>query len=325
MGSGDWNDGMNRVGIEGRGESVWLTWFLIDVLHQFTEIADRRGDHDQAQHYRDRAAAYQTAVEEHAWDGAWYLRAFFDDGTPLGSSKNRECQIDSIAQSWAVLSGAGDPDRAEQSMEAVLQRLVRPDDGLMLLFTPPFNKTPRDPGYIKGYLPGIRENGGQYTHAAIWTAWAFSRLGRGDLAVGLFAMLNPINHARFSEDVMKYKVEPYDIAADIYSVYPHIGRGGWTWYTGSASWLYRLGIESILGLKLEGGHIVIDPCIPEGWKQYELTYRTCGSEYRIRVENPKRVSRGVKKVFLDSTEIDGGRIPLKENGGIHKVRVILGE
>ena len=252
MGGGDWNDGMNRVGAGGRGESVWLGWFLHATLARFAALCERRGDAGQAATYRQRAETLRQALERNGWDGDWYLRAFYDDGTPLGSAQDAECQIDSIAQSWAVLSGAGEPDRAAQAMDAVRRRLVRPEDGLLLLFTPPFDKTPRDPGYIKGYLPGIRENGGQYTHAALWSAWAFAELGQSETAEGIFRLLNPIYHADTPAKVERYKVEPYVVAADVYGVAPHIGRGGWTWYTGSAAWMYRLGLEGILGLHRAG-------------------------------------------------------------------------
>ena len=215
----------------------------------------------------------RQALERNGWDGGWYLRAFYDDGTPLGSAQDAECQIDSIAQSWAVLSGAGEPGRAAQAMDAVRRRLVRPEDGLLLLFTPPFDKTPRDPGYIKGYLPGIRENGGQYTHAALWSAWAFAELGQSETAEVVFRLLNPIYHADTPAKVARYKVEPYVVAADVYGVAPHIGRGGWTWYTGSAAWMYRLGLEGILGLQRRGAGLIIEPHIPAGWPGYEVTYR----------------------------------------------------
>ena len=255
MGTGDWNDGMNRVGAEGRGESVWVAWFLIATLRAFADAAEARGDADRAARSRRSAESLRVAVEQHAWDGGWYLRAFFDDGTPLGSARNDECQIDSIAQSWAVISGAADPDRARRALEAVDERLVRREDGLILLFDPPFDAGPLDPGYIKGYLPGIRENGGQYTHAATWVVLAFARLGRGRTAFELFNLLNPIRHADSPEAVDRYKVEPYVVAADVYGRAPHVGRGGWTWYTGSASWLYRVALEAILGFRRAGDRL----------------------------------------------------------------------
>ncbi len=325
IGTGDWNDGMNRVGEGGKGESVWLGWFLYDTLSQFAAICERRNDTRQAELYRKRAAELARALEENAWDGAWYLRAFYDDGTPLGSAKNQECQIDSIAQSWAVLSKAAHPERARRAMESVLERLVREKEGLILLFTPPFDKTSRDPGYIKGYLPGIRENGGQYTHAALWAVWAFTELGDGDTAERLFRMLNPIYHADHRDKIQVYKVEPYVVAADVYGVDPHTGRGGWTWYTGSAGWMYRLGVEAILGLRRRGNTLIVDPCIPRRWPGYELSYRSGQAVYHIRVENPQRVCRGVRQVILDGTILPDGRIPLAADGQEHQVRVIMGQ
>ena len=283
MGSGDWNDGMNRVGFEGRGESIWLGWFLHATLTQFAAVCERRSDGDQAESYRSRAATLAEALEQQAWDGDWYLRAFYDDGTPLGSAANRECRIDAIAQSWAVLSGAGSPQRAAQAMQAVLDQLVRREEGLLLLFTPPFDKTPRDPGYIKGYLPGIRENGGQYTHAATWTTWAFVELGQADTAEALFRLLNPIYHADSADKVARYQVEPYVIAADVYGMDPHTGRGGWTWYTGSAAWMYRLGLEGILGLRREGANLALTPRLPSHWQGFTATYRYGRTCYNIQV------------------------------------------
>lgn len=324
MGSGDWNDGMNRVGIEGKGESVWLSWFLIRTLKDFANICERRGNSEQAGLYRERAAGIARAVNEHAWDGNWYLRAFYDDGSPLGSVQNSECQIDAIAQSWAVLAQEGDPERVSSAMHAVKENLIKPDERLILLFTPPFDRTPRDPGYIKGYLPGIRENGGQYTHAAIWTVWAFARLGQGDRAAALFRLLNPIFHTDQREKLERYRVEPYVIAADVYSVPPHTGRGGWTWYTGSAGWMYRLGLEAILGLRLEAGAMAFDPCIPSDWKEYELNFQHGESRYRIRVENPQGVNRGVSEVLLDGEAVPGERIALQNDGQTHLVLVRLG-
>ena len=221
-----------------------------------------------------------AALEANGWDGDWYRRAYYDDGTPLGSAQNSECEIDSIAQSWSVLSGAADPDRATRAMQAVVDRLVKREDGLILLFTPPFDKTTHDPGYIKGYLPGVRENGGQYTHAALWSIWALAELGDGDQAYALFRLLNPIYRADTPEKVARYKVEPYVISADVYGVAPHVGRGGWTWYTGSAGWMYRLGIEAILGLQRTGQELRLDPCIPKQWTGYTMTYRVWTDDLR---------------------------------------------
>ena len=324
IGSGDWNDGLNRVGVEGEGESVWLGWFLYAALTRFAPLCQQMGDDEQAEAYRERARDLRESLEASAWDGNWYRRAYYDDGTPLGSSETRECQIASIAQSWAVLSGAGDRERAAQAMEAVSERLVRQDDRLMLLFTPPFDETPRDPGYIKGYPPGIRENGGQYTHAALWAVWAYTELGQGDRAGELLRLLNPIYHSDTLEKMMRYQVEPYVVAADVYSVAPHVGRGGWTWYTGSAGWMVRLGLEAILGLCRRGKALQINPCIPKSWPGYEVTYRDGETVYQIRVENPDGVNRGVKQATLDGETLSEGEIPLLGDGREHEVHVLMG-
>jgi cyclic beta-1,2-glucan synthetase len=325
IGAGDWNDGMNRVGHQGRGESVWLGWFLFANLEAFTSIALQRADGERAARWRAASSALRTALRTEAWDGEWYRRAFFDDGTPLGSAGNDECRIDSISQSWAVLSGAGDEGRARRAMESVQRLLVRRDDRLVLLLTPPFDRTPRDPGYIKGYPPGIRENGGQYTHAAVWSVMAFAALGDGDQAGGLFDLLNPIHRAATRADVSRYRVEPYVVAADIYSEAPHVGRGGWTWYTGAAGWLHRAGLESILGFRKRGATLHIDPCIPRAWKRFEIAYRHGPTLYRIVVENPNGVCRGVSRASLDGVPIAAEAVvPLSDDGGAHEVRVVLG-
>ncbi|HET8947875.1 MAG TPA: phosphorylase, partial [Candidatus Polarisedimenticolia bacterium] len=324
IGSGDWNDGMNRVGHEGRGESVWLGWFLLVNLRQFAGIAERRSEEERAARWRAHAGSLQAALEAEAWDGEWYRRAFFDDGTPLGSAANDECRIDSIAQSWAVLSGAGDAARARQAMESLERRLVRRDDRLLLLLEPPFDRTPRDPGYIKGYPPGIRENGGQYTHAAIWSVMAFAALGDGDKAADLLDLLNPIARSADETGVRTYRVEPYVMAGDISSVSPHVGRGGWTWYTGAAGWFYRAGLESILGFRKRGASLVVDPCIPRRWSGFEVTWRHGRSLYRIVVENPEGVCRGVAAIRVDGALLTGGAIPLNDDGGEHRVQVLLG-
>jgi cyclic beta-1,2-glucan synthetase len=325
MGTGDWNDGMNRVGVAGRGESVWVGWFLFAVLDTFIPLCALMGDAQQAAVYRQQSQHLQAQLEAEAWDGNWYRRAYYDDGTPLGSAQNRECQIDSIPQSWAVISGAGSPSRAQQAMDSVAEHLVRHKDKLVLLLAPPFDKTPRDPGYIKGYLPGIRENGGQYTHAAIWAAWAYARLGQGDRALELFTLLNPVMHGNTPEGVARYKVEPYVIAADVYSVAPHTGRGGWTWYTGSASWMYRLGIEAILGLRRKGSELHFDPCIPSHWLEYELVYRDGTTTYAIHVRNPEGVNRGVQRIEQDGTVLPDKRVHLQKDGRYHTVIVWLGK
>jgi cyclic beta-1,2-glucan synthetase len=319
---GDWNDGMNRVGHEGRGESIWLGWFLHVNLMEFAGIAEQRGEAERAARWRSRAASVQASLEAQAWDGEWYKRAFFDDGTPLGSAQNDECQIDSIAQSWAVLSGAGDPQRARQAMASLEQRLVRRDDRLVLLFSPPFDQTTLDPGYIKGYVPGIRENGGQYTHAAVWAIVAFAMLGEGDKAGELFDLLNPIQNSSRRASLHRYKGEPYAVAADVYSQPPHVGRAGWTWYTGASGWLYRAGLESMLGFQKRGATLRIDPCIPRHWQQFEIRYLHGSSLYRIRVENPKGVCRGVSRVQLDGALLPrDAHIPLSDDGREHRVEL----
>lgn len=328
IGAGDWNDGLNRVGIEGEGESVWLGWFLHMVLTRFADVCERREDSDRADELRQRAAEYQEALEASAWDGEWYIRATYDDGTPLGSSENEECKIASMAQSWSVLSGAGASERREQAMAAVAERLVREDDerppGLLLLFAPPFDETPHDPGYIRGYPPGIRENGGQYTHAALWAVWAYTEMGQGDRAGKLFQLLNPVCHSDTREKAERYRVEPYVVAADIYSADRYFGRGGWTWYTGSSGWMYRLGIEAILGLRREGARLRVDPCIPKDWQGYRMTYRYGETVYQIEVENPQGVSCSVRATTLDGDEVLDGGIPLRDDGGRHQVRVTMG-
>ena len=324
MGGGDWNDGMNRVGIAGRGESVWLGWFLSATLTRFANLCERRGDQAQATAYRQRAGELSQALEAHAWDGAWYRRAYYDDGSPLGAAANHECQIDSIAQAWAVLSGAGDPERAAQAMEAVAARLVRPEEQLLLLLTPPFDQTSRDPGYIKGYPPGIRENGAQYTHAALWAVWAFAELGQGERAEALFRLLNPIYHSDTPEKAARYGVEPYVIAADVYSAAAHSGRGGWTWYTGSASWMYRVGLEALLGIRRVGQTLQITPCIPKTWAGYQVTYRVGMTTFLIHVKNPAGVNGGVEQIELDGVVLSGNEIPLCDDGEQHQVEVLLG-
>jgi cyclic beta-1,2-glucan glucanotransferase len=325
MGTGDWNDGMNRVGEHGKGESVWLGWFLHTILWEFAKLADSRGEHERAESWRLHVSALKAALERDGWDGEWYRRAYFDDGTPLGSAENTECRIDSIAQSWGVMSGAAEPGRASRAMNAVDRQLVRRPEGLVLLFTPPFDRTPNDPGYIKGYVPGIRENGGQYSHAAAWTVIAFAALGDGDKACELFEMLNPITHTSSRVSVQRYKVEPYVVAGDVYAEPPHVGRGGWTWYTGSAGWLYRAGLESILGFRVRGTMLSIDPCIPRNWPSYSVTFRYHSATYQIRVNNLSSVSRGVASINLDGKIVlDRANIPLVDDGAAHRVIVELG-
>jgi cyclic beta-1,2-glucan synthetase len=326
IGTGDWNDGMNRVGDRGEGESVWLGWLLHATLMAFAPLAEARHEVARAATWHAHATGLQASLEREAWDGEWYRRGYFDDGTPMGSATNDECRIDSIAQSWAVISGAADPERAATAMAAVGRELIRPDDGVALLFAPPFDKTLLDPGYIKGYPPGIRENGGQYTHAALWSVMAFAALGEGDKAAALFSLLNPINHARTRADVHRYKVEPYAVAADVYSMPPHVGRGGWTWYTGSAGWMQRAGIESILGLRLQGESLYLDPCIPKAWPGFEMSARYRSARYEIVVQNPDGAGRGIEYAELDGTAITERPLclPLSDDGATHHVQVRLG-
>ena len=326
MGSGDWNDGMNRVGHEGKGESVWLGWFLHEVLTEMAPLAAQRGEKERQEIWTEHARKLKKALETNGWDGKWYRRAFFDDGTPLGSNTNSECQIDSITQSWAVIFGAGDPERALQAMKAVEEHLIHKEENLILLFTPPFNNTPKDPGYIKGYLPGVRENGGQYTHAAAWCLFAYAKLGMGSRATELFSMLNPINHALTRTSIGSYKVEPYVIAADIYGKAPHVGRGGWTWYTGSAGCMVRAGLEFILGLYQRGDSLYFDPCIPKEWPGFKVSYKHEATLYEIQFENPNHVSKGIQRIELDGEVIQAkdATLELKDDRKNHLVKVTMG-
>jgi len=326
MGGGDWNDGMNHVGAGGQGESVWLGWFLHATLTAFTELAAARGETLRASAWTAHAAALAASLEREAWDGGWYRRGTFDDGSLLGSASSEECRIDSIAQSWAVISGVADRSRARTAMEAVSEHLVRETDGLSMLFTPPFDRTGHEPGYIKGYPPGIRENGGQYTHAAAWSVIAFADLGDGDKAVELFSLLNPIRHASTRAGVQRYKVEPYVMSADVYSQAPHVGRGGWTWYTGSAGWMQRAGIEWILGLSVRGTTLRMNPCVPKAWPGFEMVYRHHSARYEITVENPRGAGHGVTMLELDGVALStaGDGIELVDDAKMHRVRVVLG-
>jgi cyclic beta-1,2-glucan synthetase len=289
-------------------------------------LAETRQEQARAAIWRSHAVALQTSLERDGWDGNWYRRGYFDDGTPFGSYASDECRIDSIAQSWSVISGAADPARAARGMAAVQDQLIRREARLALLFTPPFDRTPLDPGYIKGYPPGIRENGGQYTHAAAWSVIAFATLGDGDKAAGLFSLINPINHSSTRTSVHRYKVEPYIAAADVYSESPHIGRGGWTWYTGSAGWMYRAGIESILGLRVQGAFLLLAPCIPKHWPRFEIVFQYASARYEIAVENPHGVSRGITRAEFDGQPLSEGsiRVPLHDDGTSHRIRAVLG-
>jgi len=331
MGTGDWNDGMNRVGREGRGESVWLGFFLHDVLGRFLPLAERRADGARAEGWRGHCAALAAALEAAGWDGAWYRRAYYDDGTPLGSAASDECRIDAIAQAWAVLSGVAPPARAAQAIDAVERELVDEHAGLIRLLTPPFDRTAHDPGYIKGYVPGVRENGGQYTHAALWVVGALAALGRRERAAALLEMLGPVHHTRTPEAVAVYRVEPYVVAADVYGAPPHVGRGGWTWYTGSAGWMYRVALESVLGLGLEGGDTLwVRPCVPDAWPRFAVRLRLPDgrTRYEIVVENPERNAAAVVAASVDDEaavlEDGAARIALRRDGATHQVRLRLG-
>ena len=326
IGGGDWNDGMNLVGAAGLGESIWLGWFLCATIANFVTLAEQRGQHERAAIWRKHAASLREALDRDGWDGDWYRRGYFDDGTPLGSASSSECRIDSIAQSWGVISGAAEPARAVRAMKAADENLVLRDEGLALLFTPPFDRTTLDPGYIKGYPPGIRENGGQYTHAAIWSVQALAKLGDGDKAAELLSLLNPINHARTWAEAQRYKVEPYVVCADVYSVAPHVGRGGWTWYTGSSGWMYRVGLESILGFTIEANTLRFDPCIPRAWRGFDVAFLYRTARYEVSVDNLAGVCRGIVRLEFDDQALPDGtsHITLVDDGATHRVRVILG-
>jgi cyclic beta-1,2-glucan synthetase len=324
MGSGDWNDGMNQVGAGGRGESVWLGFFLTAVLRPFAALCEARGEAAHASRYRSEGQRLFDMLEL-SWDGEWYRRAYFDDGTPLGSKQSEQCRIDSIAQSWAVLSGTAPAGRAERAMDAVRTHLMRRGPGLVLLLDPPFDDPHPHPGYIASYPPGIRENGGQYTHAALWTVMALCRLGRGDEAAELFHMINPVNHSRTREQAERYKVDPYVVAADVSSHPDHAGRGGWTWYTGSAGWMYRIGLEEILGLERRGAVFSMDPCIPATWSGFKLVWKSEHATYQIEVDNTARRCRGVARTLFDGRPVDPRAIPLAADGKTHRVQVTMGE
>jgi cyclic beta-1,2-glucan synthetase len=303
---------------------VWLAWFLCTVLTTWAPIAAARGETQRAETWTDHAKLLKDAAERTAWDGTWYRRAYFDDGTPLGAAGSDACAIDAIAQSWSVMSGAADASRARRAMASVDEQLVRRISGVSLLLTPPFDHTALEPGYIKGYVPGVRENGGQYTHAAVWTVIAFAMLGDGDTAGELLSMLNPITHAATPQGVEQYRVEPYVTAGDVYSELPHVGRGGWTWYTGSAGWLYRAGIEWLLGVRVRGARLEIDPCIPSRWPGFTVTLRYRSARYDIAVENPDGVCRGVAVLELDGVALDDRwSIALADDHKIHRVRAVL--
>jgi cyclic beta-1,2-glucan synthetase len=319
---GDWNDGMNRVGEAGRGESVWLGFFLFGLLRDVADLCGRRNDHHRERRYRDEARRLGHSLQL-AWDGHWYRRAYYDDGTPLGSAQNDECRIDSIAQSWSVLSGAAPREMAESAIDAVRARLVNRSARVLPLLDPPFDQSTQDPGYIKAYPPGVRENGGQYTHAAVWLVMALAKLGQGDEAGELFHLMNPINHARTADQVARYKLEPYVVAGDIYALPPHAGRGGWSWYTGSAAWMYRAGLESLLGFRRRGETFQLDPCIPSSWRDYRIDWQLGSTHYRITVRNPNGRSHGPVSVTLDGQPVPARAIPLIRDEGHHEVDAVL--
>jgi cyclic beta-1,2-glucan synthetase len=316
IGTGDWNDGFSAIGREGQGESVWLGWFIITILKRFLPICRQRGDQERVAKYEQVLAELTENIERNAWDGAWYRRAYFDDGSPVGSISSPECQIDSIAQSWAVLSGSARESRVKDAMLAVERYLWDKEEALLKLFTPPFDKIDKNPGYIKGYIPGVRENGGQYTHAAIWAVLAFTKLKEKEKALNLFNMLNPINHSRTTLETHKYKAEPYVMAADVYTVEPNVGRGGWTWYTGAAGWMYQVALEGILGLKIQGNAMSVSPCVPPSWPEYEIVYRYKETEYQIKVKN-----KGEEKIIVDGKELEGKQIPLNNDQQNHTVEI----
>jgi cellobiose phosphorylase len=313
IGGGDWNDGMNRVGIDGRGESVWLAWFLVHVMNDFADLLDSQGNSDSSEGFRIQAKRLAETIEAKSWDGAWYHRAYYDDGTPLGSKNSIEARMDSISQSWAVISGHADPARTDTALKSVEDYLI--NDDMLLLLKPPFDKTPNDPGYIKGYPPGVRDNGGQYTHGSLWVPLALARKGQGDLAVRVLQMMNPVSHTATSDLVQKYKTEPYAVAADIYALPGHIGRGGWTWYTGSAAWMYRVWLEEIYGFRLRGSKLTLKPVLPSDWKELKLTYKYKSSTYEILILNKKKG----EELTVDGVVVS--EIDLKDDGLTHKVKL----
>jgi cellobiose phosphorylase len=321
MGCGDWNDGMNLVGEYGRGESVWLGFFLYDVLGQFGEVALRRGDDEFVSICKTNRALLQKALEQHAWDGDWYRRAYFDDGRPLGSATNTECQIDSLPQSWSVLSGAADPARAKQAMAEMSKHLVDRENRLVKLFEPPFDNGDMNPGYIKGYVPGVRENGGQYTHAAIWSAMAFAALGDNEKAWELVNLINPVSHGNSPATIATYKVEPYVMTADVYVASAHIGRGGWSWYTGAAGWTYRLILESLLGIRLDIDQLHFAPCVPADWKTFDVHYKYRGTEYHIVFQLGAGTKTGRIRISLDGQAQQGETLRLVDDRVAHNVEV----
>ena len=325
IGTGDWNDGLNLVGAQGRGESVWLGWFLVDVLQSMVEISETQGLPAVSRTYAEERKVLVQRVENASWDGEWYLRAFFDDGTPIGSTANNEGQIDSIPQSWASLSGAADAGRVKSAMDSAWQRLVREKEALVLLFEPPFDRIQPSPGYIKGYPPGVRENGGQYTHAALWFAMALARRGEGERAAKVLRMLNPVERTGTLESAWRYGVEPYVITADVYNLEGHVGQGGWSWYTGSAAGMYRAWVEEILGLKIQGSQMRLEPVIPGWWRGFSLRYRHGEAVYDVQVENPEGREHGVAWVEMDGRRLAEKVVHLERALVKHHILVHMGE
>jgi cyclic beta-1,2-glucan synthetase len=316
---------LNLVGVGGEGESVWLGWFLVEVLQGMIDLSKLIGRADLASDFELKRTALIRRIESAAWDGEWYIRAFFDDGTPLGSSINEEATIDSLPQSWACISGAADADRAGRAMESAWRRLVLEEEEMVLLFEPPFDKTEPSPGYIRGYPPGVRENGGQYTHAALWFAIALARRGDGERAAKVLRLLNPIEHAGNSDATWRYGTEPYVLAADVYNLPGRVGQGGWSWYTGSASWMYRAWVEEVLGMSIAGDRMRMDPVIPGWWQGFSLRYRRGEAVYEIQVENPEGRERGVAWVEMDGSRLPDGAIPLERISASHKILVHMGK
>lgn len=324
MGTGDWNDGMNLVGAKGKGESVWLGWLLIRAIDLFSVYAaaqENESDRLRGKRWQEHAKKVRLSINSKAWDGEWYRRATFDDGTWLGSKSNDECQIDSIAQSWAVLANAQNQIKVKSAMSAAENHLIKHQDSLALLFTPPFDQTAHNPGYIKGYPPGLRENGGQYSHAAMWFILALCKQGQGKKAVDLFSLLNPINHASDAEKAQCYQVEPYVVAADVYSVSPYVGRGGWTWYTGAAGWMYQAGLEGILGIRREGKNLIIQPCIPEEWPEFSATFKLENSHFDIEVNNLVPLANNPLYAELDGISLNNQEefVSVVVDGGHHSL------
>jgi len=329
IGAGDWNDGMNRVGEGGKGESVWLGFFIYEILNQFRVYAQNRGDSKRAEDYERTAQKLKKNLNSEGWDGEWFLRAFYDDGTPLGSSENQEGRIDAISQAWSVITGAAEESKGEKALLSAEKYLVSEQDRIIRLLTPPFDVTKKNPGYIKGYIPGVRENGGQYTHAAVWLIKAMAEKKLGDKAVKYLNMINPVNHSATPDDVQRYKVEPYVISADVYGEPPLKGMGGWSWYTGSGGWFYRVALESILGLKYQKNSITLEPSISSGWDTYEINLKPGDGNtmYQIHIDNPDALESGLLYGKIDGEKAFSGErkvsIPIENDGLNHTVELYL--